>query len=99
VGAIIAICVVAGLLIAFWAATREVYFLGTDASRANAVTMYRGLPYDLPLGIKLYSPVVSSGVTLDAVSPARRRTFTDHKLRSRKDAKSLLVQLQQGRIQ
>jgi protein phosphatase len=62
------------------------------------VTIYRGLPYDLPLGIRLYSPVVSSGVTLESVSPARRRTFTDHKLRSRKDAMSLVLALERGQL-
>jgi protein phosphatase len=62
------------------------------------VTVYRGLPYELPLGIKLYTPVESSGVTLASVSPARRKTFTDHKLRSQKDAENLLRDLQMGQL-
>ena len=40
---------------AFWLATRQVYFVGVDESRGNVVTLYNGLPYDLPLGIRLYS--------------------------------------------
>jgi PPM family protein phosphatase len=97
-GPVIGLLVVVGVLIALWQATRAVYFLGADASRADTVTVYRGLPYDLPLGIRLYEPVLSSGVTLQSVPAARRKTFTDHKLRSEKDAENLLRDLQLGRL-
>ena len=40
--------------------------------RYRLMATYRGVPYDLPLGISLYSAVDHSGVTLDAVPPARR---------------------------
>ena len=89
---------VAGVVLALWLATREVYFVGVDEQRGNVVTVYRGLPYDLPLGVRLYSPVAYSGVTLETVPPARRRTFTDHKLRQRKDAESLVLAAEQGRL-
>jgi protein phosphatase len=95
---VIAVLVVAGVLIALWQATREVYFLGTDPARADTVTVYRGLPYELPLGIRLYSPVDSSGVTLRSVPGPRRKTFTDHKLRSQQDAENLLRDLEMGRL-
>ena len=62
------------------------------------MTVYQGLPYDLPLGIKLYSVAQRSGVTLNSVPATRRRNFTDHTLRSQKDADSLLTALAQGRI-
>jgi len=90
-------CVI-GLLAAFWLATRQVFFVGVDASRGNVVTVYHGLPYDLPLGIRLYSPVRASGVTLETVPPARRNTFTDHALRSRDDAESLVLALERGEL-
>jgi protein phosphatase len=89
---------VVGVLVALWLATREVYFVGVDDQRGNVVTVYRGLPYDLPLGIRLYSPVAHSGVTLETVPPARRRTFTDHKLRQRGDAEGLVLALEQGKL-
>jgi protein phosphatase len=92
-------CTVAALLIALWTATRQVYFVGTDPARADAVTIYRGLPYDGPLGIRLYSPVLSSGMTLAQVPAARRRSFTGHKLRSRDDAQSLVRSLERGQLQ
>ena len=87
-----------GLLAAFWLATRQVYFVGVDADRGNVVTVYHGLPYDLPLGIRLYSPVRYSGVTLQNVPARRRQTFIDHKLRSKNDAEGLVGDLEAGRI-
>jgi hypothetical protein len=97
-GRVLALGCVLGLLAAFWLATRQVYFVGVDESRNDVVTVYHGLPYDLPLGIRLYSPVQHSGVTLQRVPPRRRETFTDHKLRSKDDAESLVRELEQGRI-
>jgi hypothetical protein len=79
-------------------ATRAVYFVGTDPERANAVTIYRGLPIDLPLGIELYSRWRNSGVTLESIPPARRDTFTNHKLRSKDDAENLIIQLERGQL-
>ena len=98
-GRLLALGCVIGLLAAFWLATRQVYFVGVDESRGNVVTLYHGLPYDLPLGIRLYSPVRHSGVTFEQVPANRRDTFTDHTLRSKDDAESLVLALEQGRIQ
>jgi protein phosphatase len=98
-GRVIAVLAVAGILAALWSATRAIYFLGTDPQHANAVTIYRGLPYDGPLGVRLYSPVVRSGATLAQVPADRRRVFTDHQLRSLNDAQDLLLQLERGRLQ
>ena len=66
--------------------SRQVYFLGTD--EGGRVTLYRGLPYDLPLGIELYSETYSIPVTVDALPVDRREAATDHELRSRDDAVS-----------
>jgi serine/threonine protein phosphatase PrpC len=98
-GRVLFLGAVLGVLLALWLATREVYFVGVDEQRGNVVTVYQGLPYDLPLGISLYSPVARSGVTLETVPPARRKAFTDHKLRQRKDAESLVLAAEQGRLQ
>ena len=95
---VIVLGAVVGILIAFWVATREIYFLGVDEAHGNVVAVYQGLPYELPLGIKLYSVQERSGVTLQSVPAARRKTFTDHQLRARKDAANLLLALEQGRI-
>ena len=63
------------------------------------MTVFRGLPYELPLGIDLYERYYASGVALDAVPPARRSTFTDHQLRSRDDAEDLVIKLEKGQVE
>jgi protein phosphatase len=97
-GLIVALMLLVIVLGGFWLATRAVYFVGTDAQRANTVTIYRGLPIDLPFGIKLYSRAAGSGVTLESIPASRRETFTNHKLRSRDDAENLVNQLERGQI-
>ena len=97
-GAAIAVLVV--LLIVgggLWTASRAVYFVGVDDS--GAVTIYQGLPYDLPFGVALYDRFYTSGVTLAQVPEPRRVTFTEHKLRSKDDAENLVSELERGRIQ
>ena len=95
----VAVILLAMVLGGFWLATQAVYFVGTDADRGDAVTIYRGLPVDLPLGIELYSRYQGSGVTLQSVPAARRKTFTDHKLRSKDDAENLVIQLERGQLE
>ncbi len=95
---IVAVVLLAMVLGGFWIATRAVYFVGTDPERANAVTIYRGLPFELPLGIDLYSRWRNSGVTLESVPAARRETFTNHKLRSKDDAEDLIIELERGQL-
>jgi protein phosphatase len=93
---VILLAIVAG---GFWAATRAVFFLGTDPAHANAVAIYQGLPYDGPFGIKLYGRRAVSGVTIDQVPVARRAAFTDHKLRSLDDAENLVNALEDGKLE
>jgi PPM family protein phosphatase len=97
-GTIVALVIVATILAAAWFATRAVYFVGTDTRDQRTVTIFRGLPYDLPLGIRLYERYAGSGVTIDEVAAARRGTFTDHKLRSRDDAENLVNALERGQL-
>ena len=98
-GVVIAVVLLAMVLGGFWLATQAVYFVGTDTDRGDTVTIYRGLPVDLPLGIELYTRYQGSGVTLQSVPAARRKTFTDHKLRSKDDAENLVIQLERGQIE
>jgi protein phosphatase len=78
-----------------WIATRSVYFVGTDDD--GFVTLYSGLPYDLP-GIDLFSAEFTSGVPAEELSPAVRHTVTEHKLRSHDDAVDLIRQLERGEL-
>jgi protein phosphatase len=94
------VAVLAILAAAFWGATRIVFFVGTDPAHNNAVAIYQGLPYDLPFGVHLYSRYGSpSGVTYDQIPPARRATFTDHKLRSLDDSETLVNALEEGKLE
>jgi protein phosphatase len=77
-------------------ANQAVYFVGTDGD--GFVTMYRGLPYELPAGVDLYSPTYVSAVRVDSIAPARRKRLIDHTLRSHDDAADLVRALERGRV-
>ena len=86
VAAVIAViaAVIAGLVLL----ARQVYFLGTDED--GRVALYRGLPYELPLGIDLYSEQFSIGVQAASLSAERQEVVTEHKLRSSDDAHDII---------
>ena len=77
-------------------ATRQLYFIGTD--QQGIVTIYRGLPYDLPAGIRLYETFYTSGVPGSLVPLSRRDDLLNNHLRSQSDATSVVMALEQGRI-
>jgi protein phosphatase len=77
--------------VAVWG-VRQVYFLGTD--HGGRLALYRGLPYGLPFGIKLYSEVYPAPVQVSAIPASRRSGATDHTLRFHGDAVSLLRDLE-----
>jgi PPM family protein phosphatase len=74
----------------------SVYFIGADAR--GLITLYRGVPYQLPGGIKLYTTEYVTGVGASTLSPARRRKLLNHSLRSEGDANSLLHSLELGQL-
>jgi PPM family protein phosphatase len=77
-------------------ASRQLYFVGTNAQ--GIVTIYRGFPYDLPFGVPLYETYYVSGVPASTVPAARRAQLLNNNLRSQRDATSLVMDLEQGRI-
>jgi protein phosphatase len=77
-------------------ATRQLYFIGTNPQ--GVVTIYRGLPYELPAGIHLYESYFVSGVPASLVPVDRRTTFFNNQLRSQSDAMNLIRALELGRI-
>lgn len=95
--ALVVLLAFVGLLAAAaYLALQSVYFIGTD--QRGLVTMYNGLPYELPGGIKLYSSDYVSGVSASTLAPARRQALLDHSLRSEGDAAELMRQLELGEL-
>jgi protein phosphatase len=77
-------------------ATRQLFFIGTNAQ--GLVTVYRGLPYDLPLGIHMYETFYVSGVPASLVPTDRRSALFNNQLRSEKSADNLVHALELGQL-
>ena len=92
---LLALVLVTGAVIGAIAAIRSAYFIGQDDR--GLVTLYRGVPYDLPFGIDLYDTQYVSSVQAARLRPFERRRLLDHELRSRDDAADLIRRLEQGR--
>ena len=89
--------VVAGVLLAAgYLASQAVYFVGTGVD--GFVTIYRGMPFDGPVGLDLYQSVYVSGVSTAQLSTAQARTISAHRLRARSDADDLVRQLETGKL-
>jgi PPM family protein phosphatase len=96
-GAWLAVLTVLGVLGAgAYLATQAVYFIGTN--EMGLVTVFNGLPYELPGGLKLYTKDFVSGVSASTLSTARRQTLINNSLRSESDAMELVRQLELGRL-
>jgi protein phosphatase len=80
-----------------WLATRQLYFLGTDSQ--GFITIYRGLPYNLIDGAKLYEIYYESGVPASTVPSPERNRLLNHSLRSEGDAQKLVNDLELGKVQ
>jgi protein phosphatase len=91
-GVLAAFAVVLLLVGGLFVATRQAWFLGTDP--AGRVALYRGLPYELPLGINLYTLKYSSAIQTGSLPAQRQRSVTDHSLRSEDDATSLIEDIE-----
>jgi protein phosphatase len=95
-GVAVTLLVIAAVLGGLYALSRQVYFIGTND--AGLVTVYRGLPYELPLGINLYEEDYASGMPARAIPDARRARVLDHEWRSRDDAVDLVRALERGQL-
>jgi len=77
-------------------ATQAVYFVGADDD--GFVTVYKGVPYELPGGLKMYSENFVSGVPVRTLPARARKTVTAHKLRSLEDANDLVREIERGEL-
>jgi protein phosphatase len=96
VGLLLGFFLVVAILLSAYYASQTVYFVGT--SNDGFVTVYRGLPYDGPAGVDLYSVNYLSGVPVSELPAGQRRLVTEHKLRSRDDAQDLVRQMETGAL-
>jgi protein phosphatase len=86
--------VLAALAFGAWWGNRQVWFLGTDDG--GRVSLYRGLPYELPFGIALYDERYAIPIQTEGLPPKRREAVTGHDLRSRSDAVSLVEDIERS---
>jgi PPM family protein phosphatase len=93
---LLVLALLAGVVAGLYALSRQVYFVGTND--AGLVTLYRGIPYELPLGVELYEEEYPSGVPARAIPDRRRERVLDHEWRSREDAVDLIRALERGRL-
>jgi serine/threonine protein phosphatase PrpC len=91
-----ALTVVSLIGVGAWIGSRAVFFVGTDSR--GIVTVYRGLPYDLPGGVHLYETFYTSGVPAAELPADRRKRILSHKLRSQSDASDLVRKLELGQV-
>jgi protein phosphatase len=92
---LVVLMLLTGAVVGAVAGIRSVYFVGQDDR--GLVTLYRGAPYELPLGIDLYETEYVSSVPARTLSPTERRRLLDHQLRSREDAADVVRELERGR--
>jgi len=88
------VAILAAIAFGAWYGNRQVWFLGSDDS--GRVSLYRGLPYELPFGLKLYDERYASPVQTEGLPPVRRESVTDHDFRSREDAVSLIEDIERS---
>jgi PPM family protein phosphatase len=93
----VGLALVAAAITGLYALSRQVYFVGTND--AGLVTVYKGVPYDLPLGLNLYTEDYASGMPARAIPAARRNRVLDHEWRSREDAEDLVRSLERGQLE
>jgi len=93
---VLGLAVLAAVVGGLYALSRQVYFVGTND--AGLVTVYKGIPYELPLGINLYTEEYASGMPARAIPSARRARVLDHEWRSRGDAVDLVRALERGQL-
>jgi serine/threonine protein phosphatase PrpC len=96
VGGGVLVAVLGAIAIGGLLAAQAVYFIGTD--RNGQVTVFNGLPYALPGGLRLYTQYFVSGITVAELSPLERHRLFNNELRSQESATHLVSQLELDQI-
>jgi serine/threonine protein phosphatase PrpC len=93
---LLVLLVLAAVGFGLYTASRQVYFVGTND--AGLVTLYRGLPYELPFGIELYEEEYASSVPARAIPRNRRSRVLNHEWRGHDDAVDLMRAIERGQL-
>ena len=88
------VAVLAAIAFGAWYGNRQVWFLGADD--AGRVALYRGLPYELPFGLKLYEERYAGPVQAAPLPRKRREAVSGHDVRSHADAVSLIEDIERS---
>ena len=91
---IVSLIILVAAVVGLYEATRQFYFVGTDD--AGLITLYRGVPYELPLGLKLYSTKYESTVPAQSLPTRQRQHVLNNQLRARGDAIDLVRSLERA---
>jgi len=94
---LLTLVILGALIVGIKALIDSRYFVGTNDS--GLVTVYNGVPYDLPLGIELYSEEYVSPVPARTLPGRQRQRILDHQLRSKGDATDLVRQIERGSLE
>ncbi len=92
-GAIAGVVLVGVVAVAAVAGLRWSHFVGAD-ERTGQVAIYQGVPFELPLGMKLYRETFVSNVPYRSLSAAQRTRLFDHRLRSDSSAQAAIQPLE-----
>jgi serine/threonine protein phosphatase PrpC len=92
VAASVALLILAAVVVGLYAGSRQFYFVGTNDR--GVLTMYRGVPYSLPLGVHLYTKSYASSVPARSLPARQRDHVLDHTLRTKSDASGLVRELE-----
>ena len=94
---LLTLVILGALIVGIKALIDSRYFVGTNDS--GLVTVYNGVPYDLPFGIELYSEQYVSPVPARTLPGRQRQRILDHQLRSKGDATDLVRQIERGSLE
>jgi serine/threonine protein phosphatase PrpC len=90
---VLLVAVLAAVIAGLYAVDRQFWFVGTNDR--GQVTLFRGLPYDLPLGLALYSKEHQSSVPASAIADSRQRRYVlDHPPRGRGESVGLVQDIE-----
>jgi len=93
IAAMSVLLIAAVAVFAVWFVARQFWFVGT--TEAGQVALYRGLPYELPLGIDLYSEQDVADVPAAAIQDRKQRNYVlDHHARGQDDSEDLFRQIE-----